>query len=312
MAFKILADKIFSDILEIHASDHCNLSCKACSHLSPISEKFFPPTENLAALSVLARHYHARTLRLLGGEPLLRSDLAEFIATIRATKISDSIRLVTNGTLLHKVTPDLLGVIDSIEISFYPNLLKLEKLREFKKFCEGHQVSLYVRAMNHFRISHSEIGSQDRALVQKIYDSCKIAHRWSSQTYYNGIFFKCSNGPNLDREILKNNYASGLKISDDAEFFSRLKDYLAPTAKPIAACTHCLGTVGNRISYSQTNRSEWRELHKVKSEELLDYAYLESSLKNLDLNWDCADSQEELEAEFPSGTGIDNGQIGVW
>lgn len=33
--------------LEIHVSNHCNLSCRGCSHISPLEKKEFLNEENM-------------------------------------------------------------------------------------------------------------------------------------------------------------------------------------------------------------------------------------------------------------------------
>src|SRR5882724_1840135 len=97
--------RIRSHGCEINVADHCNISCRGCSHLSPVSaESFADPEGVYRDLSRLAAHYVAHHVRLLGGEPLLHRGLVEVIAAVRASGISGRVRILTNGLLLPRQT----------------------------------------------------------------------------------------------------------------------------------------------------------------------------------------------------------------
>src|SRR5690242_1559574 len=65
---------------EVAIVDHCNLACRACSHLSPILPRHELTAEALERdLSRLWRHYESAWVALLGGEPLLHRDLVGVI-----------------------------------------------------------------------------------------------------------------------------------------------------------------------------------------------------------------------------------------
>ena len=59
--------------LETHLCDHCNLNCKSCSHFCPlVTEPTFTDLEQYTKdIRVLSKKLAIRTIRLMGGEPLL-------------------------------------------------------------------------------------------------------------------------------------------------------------------------------------------------------------------------------------------------
>ena len=69
--------------LEIHVSNHCNLSCRGCSHISPLEKKEFLNEENMyLVLKKLSSVLHCKVIRLLGGEPTLNSNLENIVSKI--------------------------------------------------------------------------------------------------------------------------------------------------------------------------------------------------------------------------------------
>src|SRR6478736_2087477 len=89
--------------VEYNLTEHCNLSCYACDHASPLMrEKFASVDEFKRDFEALAQVFHSKQFRIVGGEPLLHPKLTEFLSVARRIGIADSIVLITNGVLLHK------------------------------------------------------------------------------------------------------------------------------------------------------------------------------------------------------------------
>jgi len=88
--------------LRISVTDRCNLRCGYCMPL----EVAFKPREELLAFEEIARVARVaaglgvRTVRLTGGEPLLRRELAELVRQLVAIEGLDEVSLTTNGLLL--------------------------------------------------------------------------------------------------------------------------------------------------------------------------------------------------------------------
>jgi len=96
-------------ILHIHLTDHCNLNCRGCDNFSPLSPEVFADlavvTADLARVSELSGG-RVGEVQLLGGEPLLHPQAADFMSIARQYFPRSPLRLVTNGVLLSKQTDD--------------------------------------------------------------------------------------------------------------------------------------------------------------------------------------------------------------
>jgi len=89
----------------MHLTDHCNLNCKGCAHFAPIAEKWFAdPVEHERDMERLSQLVAGiKTIRLMGGEPLLHPKIEPFLVSTREKFPEANIRLVTNGLLLQKM-----------------------------------------------------------------------------------------------------------------------------------------------------------------------------------------------------------------
>ena len=81
MLYYIDIRKPYLDYFEYHISDHCNLKCRGCGHYSNIAiprfgdlEKYIKDLERLKEL-----FWGIKTIRLMGGEPLLNNKLSDFM-----------------------------------------------------------------------------------------------------------------------------------------------------------------------------------------------------------------------------------------
>ena len=88
--------------LRVSVTDRCNLRCTYCMP----AEAVFQPREALlsyeeiARVAAVAAGIGIRSIRLTGGEPLLRRDLAALVQLLQAVYGIDEIALTTNGLLL--------------------------------------------------------------------------------------------------------------------------------------------------------------------------------------------------------------------
>jgi hypothetical protein len=124
--------------VEVQLVEHCNLNCAHCFHFSPLAEKEFLDIKlfenDLERFSYLTNK-KLGLFTLLGGEPLLHPQVAEFMdLTRKYFNTVTRILLVTNGILLYKQQKEFWesaknnGVI--IGVSSYPIKIATEKIRE--------------------------------------------------------------------------------------------------------------------------------------------------------------------------------------
>ncbi|HEY8772993.1 MAG TPA: radical SAM protein [Gaiellaceae bacterium] len=266
--------KVHNPTCEINVVEHCNLSCRACSHASPVLPRtVVDPAVVEHDLSLLAEHYGVDAVRLLGGEPLLHPDLGAIVEAVRRSGIGERICVVTNGVLLPRMPRAFWESVDIVEISAYPgNELEPEQLQFCREEAEAAGTQLKVSRVRMFRESYSEVGTTDAELIRRIYRNCVIAHVWRNHTVANGVFYKCPQSYLLPK-LLGNAGPDGVAIGAP-ELGRRLREYLA-SPEPLDACGNCLGSAGRRFAHEQTPRSEFRRHQGARTEELVDPRYLD-------------------------------------
>ena len=138
-----------------------------------------------------------------------------------------------------------------------------------------HNAALRFRFCSSFRESHSEIGTDDADLVDRIYRTCAIVHEWRCHAVVDGYFFKCPESyfvPTVLGPRTEHRWEDGIRISDDPAFAVELRNYLAATV-PLYSCGRCLGTAGRRFAHNQL-REGWRTPQQRPAEELIDQRLL--------------------------------------
>jgi len=282
--------KVFNpEGLEINATLHCNMRCTSCSHLSPMFRReSVDPAELAAQLSLLSRTYHASFVKILGGEPLLHPDLLGVIAAIRDSGVADTILICTNGTLLPRAPEELWAAVDALEISVYPSrMIEPERIAGYQDLAARHGVELTVNYYEHFRVAYSEIGTDSPALVQDIYDTCKLVNVWLAHTMIDGWFYKCPQSVFIQRQVERADWdarADGLEITDGDGFRDRLVEFLnAP--QPLRACRNCLGSVGRIHPHAEVRRHVWRQ--NAPTEDVLDRAFLAEAKRDVAVDDGC-------------------------
>jgi cyclic pyranopterin phosphate synthase len=100
--------------LRISVMDRCNFRCPYCMPRETYGEgyRFLPAAERLSfeEIARLARQFAAegvRKIRLTGGEPLLRTGIADLVGELSAIDGIDDLALTTNGVLLAQHAAEL-------------------------------------------------------------------------------------------------------------------------------------------------------------------------------------------------------------
>jgi cyclic pyranopterin phosphate synthase len=110
----LLADSFNRRItyLRVSVTDKCNLRCLYCmpEHGLPwLPKAQILSYEEIAAIVRAAAGAGVRSIRLSGGEPLIRRDLARLVAEIAAIEGIDDVALSTNGLLLEEHIDELVA-----------------------------------------------------------------------------------------------------------------------------------------------------------------------------------------------------------
>ncbi len=232
--------------LEIHLADHCNLNCRSCDHYSPLSKKSFPNFNKMEQdLKHLSKILNGKidNILLLGGEPLLNSDIEKYIVMIRNLFKKSSLKIVTNGTLLLKQKDEFYNCCRDndilIEITKYPINFDYSKAVEFlksKNVKHSFVGTTEIKNKTTHKLSLDESGKQD---PKYSFDNC--FHSTKCYQYYNGKLFMCpccayihnvNNYFNKKFELCEKDYLEVSKIKN----FQQILDYLS---SPIPFCRYC-------------------------------------------------------------------------
>lgn len=122
-----ITDKLNRPITDLRISvmDTCNYRCPYCMPADKFDEKyqFLKPNERLDFDEIyrivnVFSDFGVNKIRLTGGEPLLRKNLADLIKKLKKINGIKDIALTTNGQLLKKQLPQLLDAgLDRVNIS---------------------------------------------------------------------------------------------------------------------------------------------------------------------------------------------------
>lgn len=109
------------DYLRISVTDRCNLRCIYCmpeSGVPSLSHTEILTYEEILRIVTAGAGLGIKKIKLTGGEPLVRKDLAQLVAWVKQTPGIESVTLTTNGILLESQLKDLVnGGLDGINIS---------------------------------------------------------------------------------------------------------------------------------------------------------------------------------------------------
>jgi organic radical activating enzyme len=274
--FVVAGERLHSRVLEVVTVEQCNLSCRSCTHHSPLSPNWQVEPGRLAQLlAALGRAFRCDVVKMMGGEPLLHECLGDVVEAVRSSGVATEVHLVTNGLLLARAPADVLRSFDQISISAYPGVrLGAAAARALNAMQREPHVRVVITPMPVFQESFSRKGTADGELVQRIYDDCKVAHEWGCYTLFDSHFFKCPQAYVLRRMTQGESvdYGEvGIDVSAPGgsdSLRSALISYLNET-RPMASCRHCLGTSGASFAHALTPRTKWIAWQDLPTEALL-------------------------------------------
>lgn len=301
--WRLVDGRVRARSLEVPVVDHCNLACRACSHLSPAFERRALSLEAVEQdLRRLAAGFSAECALLLGGEPLLHPDIVSAIEVVRRSGIAGAVGIETNGLLLERAPEELWRQIDRVRITAYPgHPLSAELVTACRRLAGEHAVELEIERQTMMCETHASRGTDERALIQRIYDTCRLVHEWHCHTVVDGVFYKCPQAYCIATVL---GAEPGQEVADDGvtldrgdDLGARLLAYLeAP--EPLAACRRCLGIVGRSFPWQEAPRGHWTSFQEHTVEELVDWQALAREEARLGAGVRTAVRAAELECEL--------------
>lgn len=132
--------KPFDDVwglpyMEFSVVEQCNLNCSSCMHFAPLApHKEYAIGQFEKDIKQVRRYIdYIDVIRIMGGEPLLNTNLEEYIRLTRQYYPDADIRIVSNGMLIPQMSESLCEMIrrtdTEMEISIYPPLVS--KMEEY-------------------------------------------------------------------------------------------------------------------------------------------------------------------------------------
>ena len=168
--------------MEYDIIDHCNLNCKNCSHFSQFKSPNEKSIEEFESdLSVLCKKLPITEFKILGGEPLLHSNILGILRTARKI-LGNSCRILmfTNGIKLNSISNSFfLGLkLYNVEIGIarYPINVKYDeienKLRLFRVTYHFNEVSTFHEVTDPLGTQNPEVsfGLCRKACESQCYD----------------------------------------------------------------------------------------------------------------------------------------------
>lgn len=265
-AYRVESDgRVAVESVELHVVEHCNLRCAQCCNVSP----YLPPRsmsieEVRSTCERLRNVVRPDVLKIMGGEPLLHSDIGGVLRAVRESGLAPRIRLFTNGLLLRTMSDEAFSELDELTVSSYASApVRDELLAATEIRAARFDVVLNVKPVDTFS---TVLTREPRAPadVQATYDACWLRHR--CLVVRSGVFYKCTRAAyhadyharvELDRgdaDAEATQRSLGIPL-DAPDFAARLAAYLA-SGDVLASCTHCLGSSGPLAPHVQLRKRD--------------------------------------------------------
>ncbi|MEG2455404.1 MAG: radical SAM protein, partial [Oscillospiraceae bacterium] len=107
--------------LRISVTDRCNLRCRYCmpeEGIPPVPHGDILSYEEIARIAAICADLGVAHIRLTGGEPLVRHDVAGLVAMLKKIPGIETVAITTNGILLKEQLPALLAAgLDGVNLS---------------------------------------------------------------------------------------------------------------------------------------------------------------------------------------------------
>jgi len=268
--YDVVNGRVQTRSLEIHIVDHCNLRCWGCCSLSPISKKHLVSPGSIRTDLALAKQFISpQRLKLVGGEPLLHSQLIECLIAAREADITPSLSVTTNGFLATRVNNDFWELIDHMTVSLYPEpTLPEETIQFIQKKADENAVEVNWKTQNEFVGMDRREADWDGENTLSVYEECWLRRR--CHLIANGRFYTCTRPAHIHAVsgLEQSPYLNdGIKLKDG----KNLLDYLV-RKDPLKSCYLCLGGSAELESHRQLSLAEIKQERLDKKKIYQDYA----------------------------------------
>lgn len=208
--------------IEHHIVDHCNLNCAGCSHFSPLAEPWFEDIKDFERDFTELRDKtkgQVKTIRLMGGEPLLHPDCTQFLIKARQLFPDSEIQLVTNGVLLKSKRDSLVDLFNNLNIVICISNYGLFNQATFNYMLKDFRLVRIDPKPVMYNPSLDLTGSQD---IETAFKNCDM-YIIGCHYFQNGRFYPCSIAANIKH--FDKYFGTNLSESNLDEVSITLKDH---------------------------------------------------------------------------------------
>lgn len=252
--------------IDIELVANCNLNCKGCNHFSPLADKkeidIAVLKDELSQLCIKLGDYFDE-ISLLGGEPLLHSDICGCIQAARKAIGEKRLVMVTNGILLPNQKDEFWKIVHNcnvvIEITKYPIKIPYD---EIEKKAQNNGVALkyfgrsgYVQKTQ-YSLPLDLSGKQN---PKESFQNCFMARQ--CYTLRNDVLYPCPIAACIER--FNSAFASDIPLTpaDGGNIYTETAEQILDKLSfPIPMCAYCKSkdrTYGNKWGRSERMIDEW-------------------------------------------------------
>ena len=252
--------------LEIQIAEHCNLNCASCTHFSPLAKKSYIDIDSFYNQLVKANAIfdgHCKSLKIMGGEPLLHPSITELLYLARKAMPTINITVQTNGILLTKMEDKFWIACKEndilVRVTRYP--VKLE-INEINRLAKLHNVKLKYHPSDEVVKSFNlyPIDVQGKGCPDKNYKDCKMKCRYV--LIKDNKLFPCPIAGNVEHfnrafSLKLDNSENNYRVIEQVGSFEEFEEFIDHS---ITFCKHCKPTEYKRDigwTCSKKEISEW-------------------------------------------------------
>lgn len=228
---------------EFHLCDHCNLKCKGCDHLSNVCEETFADKQKyICDLEQIKKLYWGvQAIKLLGGEPLLNKEIADYMYETRSRFPETFMYIATNGLLIPQMQENFFEAARKthtfIMLSSYKPTLKMKNQIE-EILCRENIAFFYTPEVTQFQKKRYSFSKCiDRKIAHK---RCRADMPEPCVTLRDGKLYQCGLPY---AEIMNKKFGTQFKLEegDWVDLYEETSGWKANKKlyEPIPFCEYC-------------------------------------------------------------------------
>ncbi len=238
---------------------NCNMACVGCNHFSPLMRPEFMDVDALHRdLKSILKVAEFWKFAMLGGEPLLHPRIDDMVEMAMSITEVPEIAIVTNGTLLTRMSDRFWRTIKKLEISLYPGKIPPADIQTIERRAAENGITLSIVPQTTFSMSVSGPG-QAEDVIQGRFDRCPTGKECFSVD--DGYFFKCPQSVLIPKMFL-NQDKNVDAIALEGLTVEKLKGFVE-NRKALQSCSRC--SINEQyVPWHEVKPSAWLKASTLK------------------------------------------------